>query len=344
MSFAKIQGMRDRIQSEMHRAGGDDSKFGAIAAEMLAATRLDGTDFSLEALSEWISKPGAVVDPADAASPFGDVPLTLARGSGFSIQLLLWSVGSTAIHSHSFSGAFTVLKGSSLHTQYVVETLHRFSAGGRWVRCSVEKVERLEVGDVRVITSGERMVHSTFHLDEPTLTLVVRSDYEPWSGPQLLIVPPDIAIAPEWLRRDGRVPLIEKALRAMKALGDEKLGETFGRACEELDLPRACLLLRSCYGLIYGPPREELLARIQKVHGDPAARLPEAVLRLEHGALIMDLRAHTEDPAARRILAALLVAEDKRHFNAILELFSIGPDVLTRWGTEIPAIRKLQPT
>jgi hypothetical protein len=68
------------------------------------------------------------------------------------------------------------------------------------------------------------------------------------------------------------------------------------------------------------------------------------VQRLEHGALIMDLRAHTEDPAARRILAALLVAEDKRHFNAILELFSIGPDALTRWGTEIPAIRKLQPT
>ena len=68
--------------------------------------------------------------------PFGDLPLTLARGNGFSIQLLLWTVGSTAIHTHSFSGAFTVLKGSSLHTLYQMETRQRLSAGGSLRRVS----------------------------------------------------------------------------------------------------------------------------------------------------------------------------------------------------------------
>jgi hypothetical protein len=313
MNLTQAEAMRDRIQGAMQRAGGDESRFGPIAAEALAGTRLDAAEFSLEALAEWVGTPGALVDPRDAASPFGDLPLTLARGNGFSIQLLLWTVGSTAIHTHSFSGAFTVVKGSSLHTLYHMETRQRLSAGGRWVRCAVDGVERLEVGDVRVIESGERMVHSTFHVDEPTL------------------------------RRDARVQMVEKALRAMKTLDDERLEAAFDRAIEQLDLPRVCLLLRSCYGLIYGPPRDRLLDRIKKIHGEPAAKLPEAVRRLEHGALIEDLRAHTEDPAARRILAALLVAEDRRHFNTILDLFRIGPDVLERWATEIPAIRKLQP-
>jgi len=343
MNLTQAEAMRDRIQGAMQRAGGDESRFGPIAAEALAATRLDAADFSLEALAEWVGKPGGLVDPGDAASPFGDLPLTLARGNGFSIQLLLWTVGSTAIHTHSFSGAFTVLKGSSLHTLYQMETRQRLSAGGRWVRCAVDGVERLEVGDVRVIESGERMVHSTFHVDEPTLSLVVRTDHEPWSGPQLLIVPPDLAISVEWLRRDARVQMVEKALRAMKTLDDARLEAAFDRAIEQLDLPRVCLLLRSCYGLIYGPPRDRLLERIKKIHGEPAAKLPEAVRRLEHGALIKDLRAHTEEPAARRILAALLVAEDRRHFTTILDLFRIGPDVLEHWATEIPAIRKLQP-
>jgi hypothetical protein len=42
-------------------------------------------------------------------------------GRRFYVEVVFWAEGTTAIHQHSFSGAFQVLVGSSIHTLYGFE-------------------------------------------------------------------------------------------------------------------------------------------------------------------------------------------------------------------------------
>src|SRR5213075_397838 len=56
---------------------------------------------------------------------FGNPPLTLYTCGGFYIQALFWLDGTTSIHDHAFSGAFTVLAGSSIHSRFEFERTMR---------------------------------------------------------------------------------------------------------------------------------------------------------------------------------------------------------------------------
>jgi len=116
---------------------------------------------------------------AEVQPKFGDLALTVFRCSRFHIDALFWVDGTTSIHQHGFDGAFRVIAGSSIHSQFrfVPQTSfsNRLIAGD--LNCI--KVELLSQGDTREIHAGERFVHSLFHLDRPSITLVVRTTYAP---------------------------------------------------------------------------------------------------------------------------------------------------------------------
>lgn len=57
----------------------------------------------------------------DVDGKFGNPPLTLFAGPRFLVDVYYWVDGTTSIHQHSFSGAFHVLQGSSIHSQYRFE-------------------------------------------------------------------------------------------------------------------------------------------------------------------------------------------------------------------------------
>jgi hypothetical protein len=338
-----LERLTERLERDYRRADYDEARFPAIATRALEdLPPID--DFHFDQLTAWMTDPTAAMSQDDVVNTFSDVRATLARGTGFNIQLLIWVVGSTDMHAHSFSGAFTVLRGSSIHTIYRMETIQRISAGARRIRCTVQRLEWLRPGDVRPIASGAEFVHSTFHLEEPTLSLVVRTDHEPWSSPPLVVFPPHYAVASEWLRRDGRVPMLSKAFRAMHKLGVPGLNETFIRRIAELDFPRACALLRAGLGLFDPSDVAGIVAEMLKVHGPIADGWPDVVRRSERIDQVRRLREHVDEPEARKILAALMLAEDRRHAEAILDLFSIGAAALENWGRNIPAIAKLWAT
>src|SRR5260370_7932333 len=62
-------------------------------------------------------------------------------------------------------------------------------------RVSLKKAELLQKGDSRPIIGGKQMIHSTFHLDRPSLTVVVRTLGEINKLPQYSYLPPTIAYA-----------------------------------------------------------------------------------------------------------------------------------------------------
>ncbi|HTK76962.1 MAG TPA: hypothetical protein VL371_16970, partial [Gemmataceae bacterium] len=132
--------------------------------------------------------------PFQTDSDFGEPELVAYHHPRFYVQLLFWMDGTTAIHQHEFSGAFHVLLGSSIHAHYEFERARAVTPYLRVGDLRMRRIELLEAGRTVPIVSGPQAIHSLFHLDSPSVTVVVRTQHDPGTGPQLNYLPPHIAI------------------------------------------------------------------------------------------------------------------------------------------------------
>lgn len=170
---------------------------------------------------------GRTVRQEDLEATFAQPPITVYRSERFFISVLYWLDGTTAIHEHGFSGAFRVLHGSSIHARYRFEPEQildrRLQAG----HLTMQGVEVLETGDVRPIRPGSVGAHALFHLERPSVTMVVRSYGEPWLAPQLTYLRPGLAYDPFAKDRELQRPLQAlTTLRVVDADAARELGES----------------------------------------------------------------------------------------------------------------------
>jgi len=127
---------------------------------------------------------------------FGQPPLTVYCGRRFYIEALTWMNATMAIHQHGFAGAFCVLQGSSIHCTYAFRehsrTTERLLVGDL---VNLE-AEHLRQGDVRRIASGRGFIHALYHLEQPSVSVVVRTTEDLSAGIPYSYFPPYIAIDP----------------------------------------------------------------------------------------------------------------------------------------------------
>ena len=116
-----------------------------------------------------------LVAQADIDSKFGQPAITVFRCEAFYIDVLFWVDGTTAIHQHRFSGAFHVMGGSSLQSRYRFTPKCAYSERLLYGTLDLLDVELLVKGDVRPIRAGAELVHALFHLDRPSVSVVVRT-------------------------------------------------------------------------------------------------------------------------------------------------------------------------
>lgn len=135
---------------------------------------------------------------SNAYGNFGQPSVTLYSepdsGAGFFLEALVWLDATTSIHQHSFTGAFMVAEGSSVHTQYdftVTDAVRDDLLIGdlKW-----RSSEVLKPGDVHQIKAGSEYIHSLFHMDHPSVTLVART-YDS-RDIQFEYHPPNVAVNP----------------------------------------------------------------------------------------------------------------------------------------------------
>jgi hypothetical protein len=113
-------------------------------------------------------------NPADS---FGQPPLIMYDEGDFFVQALTWMDGSTAVHEHGFAGAFMVLQGASLHIEHHFDEAERMADDFILVGdLSQARPEVLRPGDVRPIEVGGDFIHALFHLEKPTVTMVIRNE------------------------------------------------------------------------------------------------------------------------------------------------------------------------
>src|SRR3954449_11680736 len=154
--------------------------------------------------------------PSQTESDFGEPELVVYSHPRFYIQLLFWMDGTTAIHQHEFSGAFHVMHGSSIHARYEFEKPRPVTPYLRLGKLRVKTMGLLETGSTVPIGSGQKDIHSLFHLDSPSVTVVVRTQHDPGTGPQFNYLPPHIAIDPHFsdkltMRRKQLLDVLQQA-------------------------------------------------------------------------------------------------------------------------------------
>jgi len=176
-------------EEDWRRVGHDPSSFIEVAARCLRGIDAAGPTSILGRIgADELFAVAATNEPLpaqhDPNSAFSDLAVTLASGSRCFVSLLFWSNGSTSIHEHRFSGAFRLLVGSSIHNRY------RFTenrAHGPTLRTGTTELldaETLSTDDVRPIVAGAEGAHALFHLDRPSVTLVLRTVHDRGSDPQ----------------------------------------------------------------------------------------------------------------------------------------------------------------
>ena len=300
-----IAQLLDSIERRWHGCNYEERSFCEIATRELDEARLCET-LTMSDLVRWFDQEPGPAPQINLESSFGEPPLTLASTSRFYIEALFWLDGTTTIHQHRFSGAFMVLSGSSIHARYRFERTQRVNASTEIGALSLGSVELLRPGQVRPIHSGSGTIHSLFHLERPTLSIVVRTVLDQDAGPQLDYWSPCIARDPSLM--DSH---LKRRLQLLRTLGRIAAPDRFLHARE--------LLQRSDFGSSLS-----ILEAVTAAEPDAWAEVQEliAVVHARHPQIACDLvpvfaekrrinhlvsrRKHVHDPELRLFLAMLL--------------------------------------
>lgn len=245
--------------------------------------------------------------PVQTDSDFGEPELVVWTHPRFYIQLLFWLDGTTAIHQHEFSGAFHVLRGSSIHARYEFENARPVTPYLRVGDVRLKKMELLDTGRTVPIVSGQRQIHSLFHLDSPSVTVVVRTQHDPGTGPQFNYLPPHVAIDPHFsdkltIRRKQLLDVLEQS-------EDPGYADLVTEMIADLDFERGFSVLHHCMGTLRQLDQwESVIRAFRKKHGPIASGVAASLKEDVRRAVLKGLRGTVVDPEHRFFLALLMNA------------------------------------
>jgi hypothetical protein len=190
-----FQQMGLSLRNKWRAVNHDNLAFPALATQALEEF---GTHTRLTplALLEWAMDQEELPNQANLDSEFGQPPLTMFRDERFFIDAIFWRTSTTAIHQHSFSGAFQVMSGTCVHAEYAFQARERVNLILQFGEMTVKRLEMLRPGDVRTISLGDRFIHANYHVESPMVTIVIRTHSEPWFTPQYSYLRPGVAWAP----------------------------------------------------------------------------------------------------------------------------------------------------
>lgn len=305
----------------------DEAVFSTIAADCLKEANLPEKISAWEVI-EWTLKQNGLPEQRDPAGHFGDPPITLYNSLRFNIDVYFWLEGTTAIHQHSFCGAFQVLMGSSLHSWFEFETSERINSFTEIGNLNLKTADLLTVGDVQQIEAGKNYIHGLFHLDMPSATIVVRTFKSPLHLPQFSYYKPYLAIDPffEETETTKKLQSISALLRAKHPEADRLISEWL----ETADFQTTFSILSSLRHFLQNDKFDQrfnlnassdrfgkFLEIARNRHGEKADVFPKVFEHRENIEQIIRRRSYITDAEHRFFLALLMNVEGR---NQILSL------------------------
>jgi hypothetical protein len=311
-----------------------DANFSEDALPAIAADALRRHDIPSK-MSAWDIMPWALGEielppQKDATAKFGDPPITLFVGSRFYIDVYFWFEGTTATHQHGFCGAFQVLTGSSIHSWYEFTPRHAVNTFMQFGDISLKVCELLGVGDVQEIWGGRRYIHSLFHLDHPSATIVVRTERSPLDLPQFSYQKPTLAVDPFY---DDTTML--KKMQIMAALirgGRPDADDQIAALLERSDLHSSYLYLNQLraplgnnqvgelFGLTASTDRfERFLSIVEKRHGELGRELRPVFEEIDIVEEMVKRRGYVRESDHRFFMALLLNSDGREQIFGLIK-------------------------
>jgi hypothetical protein len=275
--------------------------------------------------------------PLQTDSDFGQPEIVAFSHPRFYIQLLFWLDGTTAIHQHEFSGAFHVMHGSSIHAHYEFEKARAVTPFLRVGNLRTKNIELLEAGRTVPIVSGQRTIHSLFHLDSPSVTVVVRTQHDPGTGPQFNYLPPHLAVDP--LLRDSLSARRKQLLDVLEQTEDDAYPQLVLQMIGELDFERGFYVLQ--HSMLYLQALEEWTPAIkafEKKHGALANGVAATLREEARRSVIKGLRSSIIEPEHRFFLALLMNASTQSEILSLVKRRFPGKPptaIILRWAEEL---------
>lgn len=275
--------------------------------------------------------------PPQTQSGFGQPEIVAYDHPRFYIQLLFWMDGTTDIHQHEFSGAFHVMSGSSIHAHYEFDRKHAVTPYLQTGDVRMKDIELLETGRTVPIISGRAVIHSLFHLDTPSITVVVRTQHDPGTGPQFNYLPPHFALDP--MHSDLLTMRRKQLLDVLETVQDPAYAELVSDMLADLDFERGFFILQhSMAHLAALGEWEPILAAFEKKHGALAEGLATTLEESLRRDLIKNMRSSITEPEHRFFLALLMNVRTRADLLALVsQRFPDQPPVETvlRWAEEL---------
>jgi len=274
--------------------------------------------------------------PFQGASGFGQPELIVYDDPRFYIQVLFWLEGTTDIHQHKFSGAFHVLAGSSLHSLFEFRNADPITPHLSVGEVRMQSPHLLERGTTVPIVSGGGYIHSLFHLETPSVTVVVRTHTDPGTGPQYTYLPPHVAVNP--FHHDALTTRRKQLLDVLEKTEDPAYPDLVLAMLAELDCERAFFILQNGMAHLRGLGAWDacwkvFAARFPRWAPKFLATLGEIVRRDS----LVAMRSMIGDVEHRFFVALLLNLSERAQILKLIGQRFKGPPLKTieRWTEEL---------
>ena len=307
----------------------DEEKFPEVAAKALEEARLPEKVNAWEVM-EWTLDQTHLPEQKDLPGRFGDPPITLYNSPRFHIDTYFWLEGTTSIHQHAFCGAFQVLHGSSIHSSYGFDLQEKINSLTEIGEIDLKLCELLNVGDIQQILPGRQYIHSLFHLDQPSVTIVIRTHKSPLFLPQFDYKKPYLAMDPFWEEANTvkKMQCISALIRSKHPDADKHVEELLKKS----DFQSTFGIVSTIKGFIQHNPMdkmfnpdapqtrfEELMKIVKDRHGERADVFPKVFEHIEKQNEILNRRHYITDPEHRFFLALLLNVEGRKNILSLIK-------------------------
>jgi hypothetical protein len=326
-----------RVAADWSRLGGGDDAFPEAATIALARSGVLAT-VELSDVVQWFTTSGDI--PEQYVKEFGQPPINVYVAENFYIQVLVWIDGTTAIHEHSFAGAFGVLAGSSVHSRYRFEAVKPLSRELQLGHVHYVSSEILKRGDLRTIHCGSSFIHALFHLDRPSVSVVVRTKTAA-NSLQYSYLKPHVAFDP--LFNDPLTTVRLRLLESLRAISSEQFWSVAGELIEQ----KAPWTIYSALATAYNKSRTEaanwtrLVNQAGEILGPESVQWMLASIKFEErSGKLARLRSVVHDANYRFLLALLLNVPSRDTLLALVtqHFGTKSPQSLvSRWLREMSA-------
>ena len=290
--------------------------FSAVTEEVLQT--VTWTNVNIIDICNWVFHSKDFVNQVNIDSKFGQPPLTVFATDKFYIEVLFWLSGTTSIHQHGFTGAFCVLSGSSIHTTYRFTAQHCVNQHLMFGDIQVTGTELLEKGQYRKIPGGNSFIHSLFHLEFPSISLVIRTYKDPANPIQYNYYNPHIAIND--FHKDARTSRQLQMLRMLRTSGNSQFTSFLNDFARNADAHAylSVLIPLTFESLITADEREIVLHIFEGRNPDLIRFIRPIFAELERVRIVGDGRRFVTDSTHRFFMAMLMNASDREHLDRIV--------------------------